>query len=133
MYAHRTNPHRTERPSTMRALTQFRSDASHPSAQHGRSRRRIAAAVAAVVVAGGGYATAQAAAPNRQPDTPNHCIRVNHGDYNACNVGNSGGGDLPYHRVATTPDDCIRVNHGDYNACNVGNSGGGDLPYKPIG
>jgi hypothetical protein len=28
--------------------------------------------------------------------TPNQCIRLNGGDYNACNVGNSGRGDLPY-------------------------------------
>lgn len=28
--------------------------------------------------------------------TPNDCIRRNGGDYNACNVGNSGRGDLPY-------------------------------------
>ena len=27
--------------------------------------------------------------------TPNDCIRLNHGDFNACNVGNSGRGDLP--------------------------------------
>jgi roadblock/LC7 domain-containing protein len=28
--------------------------------------------------------------------TPNDCIRINGGDYNACNVGNSGSGNLPY-------------------------------------
>jgi hypothetical protein len=28
--------------------------------------------------------------------SPNDCIRLNGGDYNACNVGNSGRGDLPY-------------------------------------
>ncbi len=28
--------------------------------------------------------------------SPNDCIRINGGDYNACNVGNSGRGDLPY-------------------------------------
>ncbi len=28
--------------------------------------------------------------------TPNDCIRLNGGDFNACNVGNSGRGDLPY-------------------------------------
>jgi hypothetical protein len=28
--------------------------------------------------------------------TPNDCIRLNGGDYNACNVGNSGRGDLPH-------------------------------------
>lgn len=31
--------------------------------------------------------------------TPNDCIRLNHGDFNACNVGNSGRGDLPYQPV----------------------------------
>jgi hypothetical protein len=31
--------------------------------------------------------------------TPNECIRINGGDYNACNVGNSGRGDLPYKPV----------------------------------
>jgi hypothetical protein len=134
MYAHRTNPHPTERPSmTVRTLNGSRSDASHRSARHAWSRRRIAAAVAAVAVAGSVYTTAEAATPNRQPNTPSQCIGLNHGDYNACNVGNSGSGDLPYRRVANTPNDCIRANHGDYNACNVGNSGSGDLPYEPIG
>jgi hypothetical protein len=31
-----------------------------------------------------------------RPWTPNDCIRLNQGDYNACNVGNSGRGDRPY-------------------------------------
>lgn len=31
--------------------------------------------------------------------TPNDCIRLNGGDFNACNVGNSGRGDLPYQPV----------------------------------
>jgi aminoglycoside phosphotransferase (APT) family kinase protein len=113
--------------------TSSRSDASHRSAQHGRYRRRIVAALAALAVAGAAFTPAEAGTPNRQPNTPNQCIRLNHGDYNACNVGNSGGGDIPYRGVARTPNQCIRLNHGDYNACNVGNSGGGDLPYKPIG
>lgn len=34
--------------------------------------------------------------------TPNECIRANGGDYNACNVGNSGRGDLPYRPVTQT-------------------------------
>jgi hypothetical protein len=69
-----------------------------------------------------------------QPDTPNSCIERNHGDWNACNVGNSGRGDLPYKPVTNTPNtpnECIKRNHGDWNACNVGNSGRGDLPYLP--
>lgn len=32
--------------------------------------------------------------------TPNDCIRLNGGDFNACNVGNSGRGDLPYQPVS---------------------------------
>lgn len=32
--------------------------------------------------------------------TPNECILANGGDYNACNVGNSGRGDLPYRPVS---------------------------------
>jgi len=31
--------------------------------------------------------------------TPNDCIRLNGGDFNACNVGSSGRGDLPYQSV----------------------------------
>ena len=34
-----------------------------------------------------------------RPMTPNECIRINGGDFNACNVGNSGRGDLPYQRA----------------------------------
>jgi hypothetical protein len=118
---------------TVRSLARSRSDVSHRSAEHTRLRRRIVAAVVALAAAGTAYNAASAATPNPRPYTPNQCIRLNHGDYNACNVGNSGRGDLPYQRVANTPNDCIRLNHGDYNACNVGNSGRGDLPYEPIG
>ncbi len=134
MYAHRTDPHRTEQPSTaIQTRARARFDASHRPAGQVRRRRLIVAGVALVAAAGAAYTTAEAATPNSQPTTPNQCILVNQGDYNACNVGNSGGGDLPYHRVANTPDECIRINQGDYNACNVGNSGGGDLPYAPVG
>ena len=44
-------------------------------------------------------------APNATPPpiggfaSPNRCIEVNRGDLNACNVGNSGRGDLPYRVV----------------------------------
>jgi hypothetical protein len=70
---------------------------------------------------------------SHQASTPNDCIRLNGGDYNACNVGNEGRGDLPYDAGdQRTPNDCIRLNGGDYNACNVGNSGRGDLPYQPV-
>ena len=33
------------------------------------------------------------------PPTPNTCIESNGGDWNPCNVGNSGGGDVPYQAV----------------------------------
>jgi hypothetical protein len=68
-----------------------------------------------------------------QPGTPSGCILLNRGDYNACNVGNSGRGELPYAITRHhTPNDCILLNRGDYNACNVGHSGRGDLPYQPV-
>jgi roadblock/LC7 domain-containing protein len=67
------------------------------------------------------------------PATPNECILLNGGDYNACNVGHTGSGDQPYDvRKHHTPSDCILLNGGDYNACNVGNSGRGDKPYRPV-
>jgi hypothetical protein len=100
MYQHPIHPNRTEPPTmTIRTLARSRSDAPHRSAQHARLRRRIVAAVAALAAAGTGYTTASAASaatPNRQPETPNQCIRLNGGDYNACNVGNSSRGDVPY-------------------------------------
>ena len=97
--------------------------------------RTVLPAVAAVLAFGA--TPSLASAPQSQPlrsDTPNSCIALNQGDWNACNVGNSGRGDLPYKPVASTPrtpNECIKINHGDWNACNVGNSGRGDLPYKP--
>lgn len=77
-------------------------NAFHRLTRYALRRRLIAAALAAVATAGAVYSNAEAKAPNRQPNTPNQCIRLNHGDYNACNVGNSGRGDLPY-RVVKTP------------------------------
>jgi hypothetical protein len=90
-------------------------------------------AVAAVLVLGATTPSPAWPPPQNspQPATPNSCIMVNHGDWNACNVGNSGRGDLPYQPIAT-PNSCIALNHGDWNACNVGNSGRGDVPYLPI-
>jgi hypothetical protein len=83
---------------------------------------------------------ASASSSPARSGTPNSCIRANRGDYNACNVGNSGRGDLPYRPAAIsrtasdtpvrTPNDCIRVNHGDWTGCNVGNTGAGDRPYR---
>src|ERR1700710_654078 len=80
-------------------------------------------------------APAWAATPTTtQPGTPNSCIERNHGDWNACNVGNSGAGNLPYQvsKAPRTPDECVKLNGGDWNACNVGNSGAGNLPYLPV-
>jgi roadblock/LC7 domain-containing protein len=103
--------------------------------------RKFAIAMAFATLATSGIAAATASpwqpgpgSPHQPgpPHTPNQCIRLNGGDYNACNVGNSGAGNKPYEPVhALTPNDCIRINGGDYNACNVGNSGRGDLPYQP--
>jgi hypothetical protein len=38
--------------------------------------------------------------PTTRSWTPNDCIKLNGGDFNACNVGNSGRGDLPYQPVS---------------------------------
>lgn len=91
-------------------------------------------ALAAVLVFGAAPSLASPT-PKGTPrsTTPNSCIDLNHGDWNACNVGNSGRGDLPYRPVTVdTPNTCIERNQGDWNACNVGNSGRGDLPYRPV-
>ena len=76
-------------------------------------------------------ASATPTTPSRS--TPDSCIELNQGDWNACNVGNSGAGNLPYRRVGAprTPNECIELNQGDWNACNVGNSGAGNRPYRP--
>jgi hypothetical protein len=90
-------------------------------------------AIAAFLVFGAAPLPALASTPARagqQPATPNSCIELNMGDFNGCNVGNSGRGDLPYRPIAT-PNSCIELNTGDFNGCNVGNSGRGDLPYRP--
>jgi hypothetical protein len=111
------------------------------------SAQRLALGVTLVATLSGGLALAATSASGStqkpsstptsvltgQPQTPNECIRLNGGDYNACNVGNSGRGDLPYKVIQPrTPNECILLNRGDYNACNVGNSGRGDLPYQPV-
>ena len=51
-----------------------------------------ALALAAVLAASPAAATASPVTPS----TPNSCIIANGGDWNACNVGNSGQGDLSY-------------------------------------
>jgi len=64
----------------------------------------IALPLAATILGGIGIGTATGSGePRTRPAshetsrlTPDDCIRVNGGDYNACNVGNSGRGDLPY-------------------------------------
>jgi roadblock/LC7 domain-containing protein len=99
-----------------------------------RARRLIVAGVAVLAAAGATCATAAAAStPSHGPATPNDCVAVNGGDYTACNVGNTGRGDLPYQSAPwQTPEECVRVNGGDYTACNVGNTGRGDLPYRSV-
>jgi hypothetical protein len=54
--------------------------------------------------------------------SPDSCIAQNLGDWNACNVGNSSRGELPYKSVTESPNACIERNHGDWNACNVRDS-----------
>ncbi len=92
---------------------------------------KIRIVLAAAVIAFGATPSLASAPPNdtSPPTTPNACIELNQGDWNACNVGNSGRGDLPYRVITDTPNACIERNQGDWNACNVGNSGRGDLPY----
>ena len=95
--------------------------------------RTVLPAVAFVLVFSATPCLASAPRSNTlRPNSPNTCIERNHGDWNACNVGNNGRGNRPY-KPATpyTPDECIKRNHGDWNACNVGNSGRGDRPYLP--
>jgi hypothetical protein len=85
---------------------------------------KIRTALAAAVVALFGLAPSLASASSGdtpRTDTPNSCIERNQGDWNACNVGNSGSGAAPY--VPFSPHAaCIRVNGGDWVGCNVGNT-----------
>ena len=81
---------------------------------------RIASTLALAIAVFAVPATSTAAPVT--PSTPNACITANGGDWNGCNVGNSGRGDLPYRpRVGYSPNQCITRNGGDWNACNVGN------------
>jgi hypothetical protein len=61
-------------------------------------RTRILAALIAIGAATGSVVWAETASssPTKPAYTPDQCIQRNGGDYNACNVGNSGRGDLPY-------------------------------------
>jgi hypothetical protein len=84
----------------------------------------------AVVVVVFGAAPALASAPSggtSRTGTPDSCIALNQGDGNACNVGNTGRGDLPYRSLPDTPNACVERNQGDWTACNVGNH----PPYLP--
>lgn len=56
----------------------------------------VFAAIAFASSAGSGASAPSPASRSASPWTPNDCIRRNGGDYNACNVGNRGRGDLPY-------------------------------------
>ncbi|MDQ1484623.1 MAG: hypothetical protein QOJ62_316 [Actinomycetota bacterium] len=73
-----------------------------------------------------GAAPSLASAPSSDipgTDTADSCIALNQGDWNACNVGNGGRGDLPYTPITSTrsnPNECIKLNQGDWTACNVG-------------
>jgi hypothetical protein len=72
--------------------------------------RTVLPAVAAVLAFGA--TPSLASAPQGQTlrsDTPNSCIALNQGDWNACNVGNSGRGDLPYKPVAQHPENSERM------------------------
>lgn len=62
--------------------------------------KRLAVAAVVAMAMSGGVAVAAASGPaSSRVWTPNDCVRLNRGDYNACNVGNSGRGDLPYRPV----------------------------------
>jgi hypothetical protein len=80
---------------TIRTLDPSARKATLRPVGHTQLRRVVVLAVAALT-AGTAYTAASASTPSHQPMTPNQCIRLNGGDYNACNVGNSGRGDLPY-------------------------------------
>ena len=67
--------------------------------RHRARRGRLLAGALALTLAGGTSVAAAAAGAAGSPATPSQCIRLNGGDYNACNVGNSGRGDLPYRPV----------------------------------
>lgn len=122
-----------DRAGRERIMPTLSAEHSPPSPNPGRRtiwrrhhmNRFLVFAFAATLAATSGSGVAAA----ESPSTPNSCIAVNGGDWNACNVGNSGRGDLPYRAVTYTPSSCIAANGGDWNACNFDNSGRGDLPY----
>jgi hypothetical protein len=90
---------------------------------NGRSAWASAGSCLAVVVLPGLTAPGDAAAAA----TPDSCVEVNGGDWNACNVGNRGPGDLvdlPVEAPAHSVTGCIQVNQGDAPACRVGSVDG---------
>jgi hypothetical protein len=93
---------------------------------------KLRAALPAVAVALVFGATPSLAAATHgdaaRPTTPDSCIVLNQGDWNACNVGNGGSGDLPYKSTSGAPNACIVLNQGDWNACNVSDSRRSELP-----
>jgi hypothetical protein len=68
------------------------------------AKRIVVGAVLVAAATSGGVAIAATTGSDstHAPATPDKCIRLNGGDYNACNVGNSGRGDLPYRPVTRT-------------------------------
>jgi roadblock/LC7 domain-containing protein len=66
-----------------------------------RPRRLVVATVLIAATGGGAAVAASAGTPSTTPApyAPNRCIAINGGDWNACNVGNSGAGNLPYRVV----------------------------------
>lgn len=72
-------PHHTAVPSSQASKAPHAAHRSHPA--------RPLPAPSPMLSPMGGFAS------------PSRCIEVNGGDWNACNVGNSGRGDLPYRVV----------------------------------
>ncbi len=89
-----------------------------------------ALAIAATLWLSAAPSLAAPTADHSGPGTPNSCIALNKGDWNACNVGNSGAGDKPYRAVGAgatgTPGDRVEVDHSAWNGYN---RRGGSLPY----
>jgi hypothetical protein len=88
-------------------------------------RAWVSAGAGLAVVASPGLSVPAAVAASAT--TPDSCIEVNGGDWNACNVGHGGRGDLPYLPVRATAHSvagCTLANQGDALACLVGSVDG---------
>jgi hypothetical protein len=86
-----------DRPSHFRAGVAELNSFTHAHPEDLMKIRTVLPAVAFALVFAG--APALASAPRTDtlhPTNPDTCIERNHGDWNACNVGNSGRGDRPY-------------------------------------